>query len=796
MVDIVDTIRASNLFDEAHYLSQFDAEKPEDALQHFCDTGWQENKDPAPWFSVTRYLTLHDDIKAIGMNPFFHYIHHGIAEGRDIGLPWFNMTFYQQEYADIIPNTTSPYQHFLTEGLQLGLFPTDAIATDSQLNQRYLKQKVDTLPKLEHFIETYAIKSTLPIDYPFYTALYDDLADYSETDAIAHYQRHGETEDRLNNFDALMTSLKFSYNDLPILDLDTFFELNPLLTVGTLSEIYLCLLQFKTINFVRLSDDIDVDVAFYTNLGTHYLKLGEPEKAKQILLYVSYLKPSLECYELLGNIELEKQNYVKAREYYRDIIDGGAHNHWAYANLFRSYEATGNYSEALDTLQRGLKQFPQHGHLMRFLDDTIKKHWQESDSRLKVLAKMQKRTELMEKTAEYVAYYSEIYQNVYADIGLSESAVTQQSVPALNNQKVLIIGDYHIPQCIRYRIEQKVEQLTVAGYEVSAIDWMTIDANNEVFFSDIILIYRAPAVPELVKLIAQAKALDKIVIYEIDDLIFEPAYPANYAEYAGTITMDDYAGLVYGMALWREAAKLCDYAIASTKPLVTHLQQLVSTKAGYLHRNGLDAHNTEISVDTENAVTDTNDEITIFYGSGTLAHNTDFVEIALPAITKILRQYRQVRLMIVGHLTLPTAFIAEFAEQLVTYKKTKTIDAYWNLLAHADINLAVLENNVINNCKSELKWFEAACFKTPSVVSDTTNYRDVIHDKEDGILAETSENWYHALDLMVQDKSLRNKIGNNAYERVQKMYSIETLSKNIDAILQDIVKKHGGQNDA
>ena len=37
-----------------------------------------------------------------------------------------------------------------------------------------------------------------------------------------------------------------------------------------------------------------------------------------------------------------------------------------------------------------------------------------------------------------------------------------------------------------------------------------------------------------------------------------------------------------------------------------------------------------------------------------------------------------------------------------------------------------------------LKWFEAACFKIPSVVSNTQNYLDVIEDGVDAMIAGTT----------------------------------------------------------
>ena len=122
-------------------------------------------------------------------------------------------------------------------------------------------------------------------------------------------------------------------------------------------------------------------------------------------------------------------------------------------------------------------------------------------------------------------------------------------------------------------------------------------------------------------------------------------------------------------------------------------------------------------------------------------------------------------------------------------KKTSTIDRYWSYLNGADINLAVLHNDIINNSKSELKWFEAACFKIPSVVSNTQNYLDIIGNGVDAMIAGTPEEWYEALHTLVNNKELRDEMGQKAYEKVIENYSLDALSDNIDHILKKVLNE-------
>lgn len=51
-------------------------------VQHYLRHGWQEGRDPAPWFSTRDYLSQYPDVVEAGLNPFHHFLSWGRAEGR------------------------------------------------------------------------------------------------------------------------------------------------------------------------------------------------------------------------------------------------------------------------------------------------------------------------------------------------------------------------------------------------------------------------------------------------------------------------------------------------------------------------------------------------------------------------------------------------------------------------------------------------------------------------------------------------------------------------------------------
>jgi hypothetical protein len=87
----IDIVRAtvSPAFDAAFYLlNNPDVRLAQhDPLQHFLYFGWKELRDPTSWFSCRHYLHANDDVAKSGLNPFYHYLAAGGAEGREFRHP-------------------------------------------------------------------------------------------------------------------------------------------------------------------------------------------------------------------------------------------------------------------------------------------------------------------------------------------------------------------------------------------------------------------------------------------------------------------------------------------------------------------------------------------------------------------------------------------------------------------------------------------------------------------------------------------------------------------------------------
>lgn len=80
----VEAIRKSGFFDEPYYRSMYPDLQPvpHDLIQHYCEHGWREGKNPSDDFDTNFYLATYSDIRNAGINPFWHYVVSGAMEMR------------------------------------------------------------------------------------------------------------------------------------------------------------------------------------------------------------------------------------------------------------------------------------------------------------------------------------------------------------------------------------------------------------------------------------------------------------------------------------------------------------------------------------------------------------------------------------------------------------------------------------------------------------------------------------------------------------------------------------------
>ncbi len=92
-----------------------------------------------------------------------------------------------------------------------------------------------------------------------------------------------------------------------------------------------------------------------------------------------------------------------------------------------------------------------------------------------------------------------------------------------------------------------------------------------------------------------------------------------------------------------------------------------------------------------------------------------------------------------------------------------------------DLMIAPERDTLFNRCKGSVKFQEASAMSLPGVYSDTLPFRDQVKNGENGFLVNTAGEWKDSLVKLIEDKSLRRRMGLAALHTLRKDW---VLSKN------------------
>lgn len=335
------------------------------------------------------------------------------------------------------------------------------------------------------------------------------------------------------------------------------------------------------------------------------------------------------------------------------------------------------------------------------------------------------------------------------------------------NQYILIIDGVEniIPQCTRYRVLNKAEQLRKNGFAVKVVNASEFQVSQAQYASHII-IYRASWSIQLQLLCDLAKSENKPVYFDIDDLVFDTVY-TDQLSYTQGLSEKEKGNYDAGVRNYGKMLAACDGAITSTNQLKEELLKYQATVL--LNRNLASSELMEVSSCFIKDYNQQSQQVKIGYFSGSISHNENF-ELIKPALKKLLEAYPFIELHIVGHLDIPTD-MKVYEQQIIVhdYVDWKTLP---QLISQVDINLAPLVDSIFNRAKSEIKWLEAAMVKVPTIASDIGAFADMVIDGQTGLLAKEDE-WKEKLDSLIFSAELRQKLAENAYHFVLENCSLD-----------------------
>ncbi len=336
----------------------------------------------------------------------------------------------------------------------------------------------------------------------------------------------------------------------------------------------------------------------------------------------------------------------------------------------------------------------------------------------------------------------------------------------------------------RYRTVHVAEELSLQGFRtrVTVQDHPGLLAAVNRF--QIFVLHRTLVTPSLERFIERAKVLHKEIIFETDDLVYDPAYLVHmdYWHQMNALERKLYERGVGGAILADPAVTV---ATTTTHYLAAKLEErgkkvfVVPNKLSLQDVDWAEAARKQKVVDQTSAV------VRVGYLSGTPSHNKDFATIT-SALVRLFEAFPSMRLVLAGPLDTESA-LNQFADRIERLPFVSRADLFGNI-ASLDINLAPLEiGNPFCESKSELKFFEAGIVAVPTVAAATDTFVRAITDGVDGFVASTSDEWYEKLARLIQDVELRQKIGERARETALSRYTTKQSSIDYVTYLRSVL---------
>ena len=288
---------------------------------------------------------------------------------------------------------------------------------------------------------------------------------------------------------------------------------------------------------------------------------------------------------------------------------------------------------------------------------------------------------------------------------------------------LFVINNYDLATQ-KYRVHNFIQPLIKFGWTVKVIK--DKDALNEMNLQwDIIVFNRVAAQPKLLELQKEYRRQGGILIYDIDDLIFNPDKACLQNSFKKHDIQGQNARLV-AMKLIQASVLSSDFVTVTTDALALEVQKM--GQRAFVIPNS-------IPPVMPLASNKKKDIINICYLSGTATHDRDFKECEI-AIIKVLNSYDNIAFNIVGALVISDKL--EGHKQLMRHKLMNHEDMLV-FLSTMDINLAPLElGNEFTECKNQLKIFEAAYYNIPTIAFATSAFSDTISHGKNGFLAQKS----------------------------------------------------------
>lgn len=328
----------------------------------------------------------------------------------------------------------------------------------------------------------------------------------------------------------------------------------------------------------------------------------------------------------------------------------------------------------------------------------------------------------------------------------------------------------------RYRAYNMVQVLNdEKNRDVSASYFFLDDLHcmdEIVEYADLLVMCRSGYSHRINQLITRFRTQRKRVLFDIDDFVFNTSYAHLIINTLGQDTDKPEIWDYWFAYLGRmgETLRMCDGAITTNNYLAAKITEFsglpVNVVPNFINKEQLNLSES-LFRSKEASGFSREDKICFGYFSGSPSHNLDYA-IITSALEEVLENDPRVELMVVGYIE-PGPELKRFGPRI----KRQSFHDYVNLqrlIGSVEFNLMPLQLNDFTNCKSDLKYFEAAIVGTLSIASPSCTYADAIQDGENGYIAQAHQ-WASVIRHSVDNMANYQDMATSAYTDARLKYA-------------------------
>jgi glycosyltransferase involved in cell wall biosynthesis len=306
----------------------------------------------------------------------------------------------------------------------------------------------------------------------------------------------------------------------------------------------------------------------------------------------------------------------------------------------------------------------------------------------------------------------------------------------------------------------------------------------------IIVLFRVAWSPQLGQIVKEAQASGCLVVFDVDDYVFEPAIAVpKIIDGIRVLRKEEILAYHDGVKAYRKSLQSADCCILTNGFLADRAKELA--RSVYILPNMISPamlqHYDQALIERRQRRRLPDEPLRIGYASGTLTHQRDF-DVVRPVLTELLKQRDDCMLTLVGHIDIGEYPDLAALSDRIELRPPVPHDDLPKELARFDINIAPLEiGNPFCEAKSELKFFNAALVEVPTVASATAPFRDAIRDGESGFLASSEAEWRNALTKLLDDRRLRVRVGLRARGEALRLFGPSRLRTEVRLLFEELM---------